>query len=33
MRQDADRTNLFVLAMLALLGVALAAVGWMRFLA
>ena len=33
MVQDVDRTNLFVLAILAVLGAVLAAVGWMRFLA
>jgi hypothetical protein len=33
MLQDADRTNLFVLAILAVLGAILAVVGWMRFVA
>jgi hypothetical protein len=33
MRQDVDRTNLFVLGILAILGAVLAAVGWMRFVA
>ena len=33
MLQDADRTNLFVMAVLAVLGAILAAVGWIRFVA
>jgi hypothetical protein len=33
MLQDADRTNLFVMAILAVLGAVLAVVGWMRFIA